>query len=91
MTRTIIFGSIRRFRRLMRGRGTAAQLLNLQHTIERRIVEAAAARGVRLMGTVEVTRRANRRRLMREARRRAAAQRIRRAALRSLSEGAGSA
>ena len=80
MTRTIIFGSISRFRRLMRGRMTAAQLLNLQHTIERRIVEAAAARGVRLMGTVEVTRRANRRRLMREARRRAAAQRIRRAA-----------
>ena len=54
-TRAIDFGSVSRFRQLLRASGaleglSAEEMLELQHSIEQPIAAAAAARGVCLVG-----------------------------------------
>ena len=62
----MVLGSILRFRRTMRGSELSnAELVEAQDAIEQRIVAAAAARNVSRMGAVEARRRAAARRVRR--------------------------
>jgi hypothetical protein len=63
-----VFGSISRFRRMMRGSGMShAELLVMQDDLEWRLVTEAATRNVLLMGAVDARRLASARRVRRLA------------------------